>query len=144
MPHCRFLACVHLSGSTTRVGCSAAHLVYGQVVLLTVTCAVFLAAIVHTTVLMICTGWRYTLAWYDPLFPAGFSAVGICLLVVTIADAVLVQLRPHLDIDTPGYWVLIIFGLCMPLALAGPTVTLQMVLYKFSDAGAVNGEGGVL
>lgn len=116
----------------------------GQVVLQTVTCAVFLAAIVHTTVLMICTGWRYTLAWYDPLFPAGFSAVGICLLVVTIADAVLIQLRPREDLDSSGYWVLIIFGLCMPMALAGPTVTLQMVLHKFSDAGPGNGEGGVL
>lgn len=95
------------------------------------TASVFLAAIAHTVVLMVCTGWRYTLAWYDPLFPAGFSAVGMFLLYLTIADAILIQLRPDEDVDTVGYWMIILFGLMMPMGLAGPTATLQMVLYKF-------------
>lgn len=90
----------------------------------------FLAAIAHTVVLMVCTGWRYTLAWYDPLFPAAFSAFGMFLLYVTIADAVLIRLRPREDLDTVGYWMVVIFGLMMPMALAGPTATLQMVLHK--------------
>lgn len=79
---------------------------------------------------MVCTGWRYTLAWYDPLFPAGFSAVGMFLLYVTIADAIMIRLRPREDLDTVGYWVVIIFGLMLPMGLAGPTATLQMVLHK--------------
>lgn len=90
-----------------------------QVILQVLTCSVFLAAIAHTVVLMVCTGWRYTLAWYDPLFPAAFSALGMFLLYVTIADAVLIQLRPQEDLDTSGYWLIIIFGLMMPMAMAG-------------------------
>lgn len=101
-------------------------------ILQVVTCSVFLAAIAHTVVLMVCTGWRYTLAWYDPLFPAAFSAMGMFLLYVTIADAILIRLRPREDLDTVGYWMVVIFGLMMPMALAGPTATLQMVLHKFS------------
>lgn len=101
-----------------------------QVILQVVTCSVFLAAIAHTVVLMVCTGWRYTLAWYDPLFPAGFSAVGMFLLYVTIADALLIRLRPAEDLHTVGYWMVVLFGLMMPMALAGPTATLQMVLHK--------------
>eukprot|EP00903_Cladosiphon_okamuranus_P005911 g5844.t1 len=102
-----------------------------QVILQVVTCSVFLAAIAHTVVLMVCTGWRYTLAWYDPLFPAAFSALGMFLLYFTIADAILVRLRPREDLDTVGYWMVVIFGLMMPMALAGPTATLQMVLHRF-------------
>lgn len=111
-----------------------------------VTCSVFLAAIAHTIVLMVCTGWRYTLAWYDPLFPAVFSAVGFLLVYITIADAVLIQLRPKADVDTADYWCIVIFGLCLPMFLAGPTATLQMVLYKFSeprDDAVPNGLGRV-
>ncbi|CAM9817192.1 unnamed protein product [Ectocarpus sp. 6 AP-2014] len=102
-----------------------------QMVLQVVTASVFLAAIAHTVVLMVCTGWRYTLAWYDPLFPAGFSAVGMFLLYLTIADAILIRLRPQEDLHTVGYWMIIIFGLMCPMALAGPTATLQMILHKF-------------
>ncbi|CAM9386693.1 unnamed protein product [Hapterophycus canaliculatus] len=102
-----------------------------QVILQVVTASVFLAAIAHTVVLMVCTGWRYTLAWYDPLFPAGFSAIGMILLYFTIADAILLQLRPDEDVDTVGYWMIIIFGLMFPMGLAGPTAILQMVLHKF-------------
>ncbi|CAN0197809.1 unnamed protein product [Pylaiella littoralis] len=101
-----------------------------QVILQVATCSVFLAAIAHAVVLMVCTGWRYTLAWYDPLFPAGFSAVGMFLLYVTIADAIMIKLRPREDLDTVGYWVVIIFGLMLPMGLAGPTATLQMVLHQ--------------
>lgn len=79
---------------------------------------------------MVCTGWRYTLAWYDPLFPMGFSAFGMFLLYVTIADAIMIRMRPREDLDTVGYWVVIIFGLMLPMGLAGPTATLQMVLHK--------------
>lgn len=106
-----------------------------QVILQVVTASVFLAAIAHTVVLMVCTGWRYTLAWYDPLFPAGFSAIGMVLLYLTIADAILIQLRPDEDVDTVGYWMIVIFGLMFPMGLAGPTATLQMVLYKFERNG---------
>eukprot|EP00752_Nemacystus_decipiens_P007146 g6399.t1 len=101
-----------------------------QVILQVVTCSVFLASVAHTVVLMVCTGWRYTLAWYDPLFPAASSAFGFFLLYVTIADAVLIRLRPREDLDTVGYWMVVIFGLMMPMAFAGPTATLQMVLHK--------------
>eukprot|EP00904_Undaria_pinnatifida_P005839 jgi/Undpi1/2385/HiC_scaffold_13.g05766.m1 len=102
-----------------------------QVILQVVTCSVFLAATAHAVVLMVCTGWRYTLAWYDPLFPAGFSAVGMLLLYITIADAVLIQLRADEDLDTAGYWCVVIFGLMMPMFFAGPMAILQMVLHKF-------------
>lgn len=56
--------------------------------------------------------------------------MGMLLLYVTIADAVLIRLRPREDVDTVGYWMVVIFGLMMPMALAGPTATLQMVLHK--------------
>ena len=91
----------------------------------------FLAATAHAVVLMVCTGWRYTLAWYDPLFPAGFSAVGMLLLYITIADAVYIQLRTEEDLRSGGYWCVIVFGLMMPMFSAGPMVILQMVLHKF-------------
>ncbi len=96
-----------------------------QVILQVLTCSVFLAAIAHAVVLMVCTGWRYTLAWYDPLFPTMFSAVGTFLLYVTIADAVLIQLRPEEDLDSGGYWLIIIFGLMMPMAMAGALSTIR-------------------
>ena len=76
-------------------------------------------------------GWRYTLTWYDPLFAAGFSAVGMLLLYITIADAVFIQLRAEEDLESAGYWCVIIFGLMMPMFFAGPMATLQMVLYRF-------------
>ncbi|CAN0051790.1 unnamed protein product, partial [Laminaria digitata] len=102
-----------------------------QIILQVVTCSVFLAAIAHAVVLMVCTGWRYTLTWYDPLFAAGFSAAGMLLLYITIADAVLIQLRADMDLNSAGYWCIVIFGLMMPMFFAGPMVILQMVLHKF-------------
>lgn len=102
-----------------------------QIILQMVTCSVFLAATAHAVLLMVCTGWRYTLAWYDPLFPAGFSAAGMLLLYITIADAVLIQFRADEDLDSLGYWCVIIFGLMMPMFFAGPMAILQMVLHKF-------------
>lgn len=105
-----------------------------QVILQVVTCSVFLAAIAHTVVLLVCTGWRYTLTWYDPLFPTVFSALGTVLLYMTLADAILVRLRPTGEgLDTAGYWTTVLFALNLPLALAGPLVTVQMVLHKFSS-----------
>lgn len=105
-----------------------------QVILQVVTCSVFLAAIAHSLVLLVCTGWRYTLTWYDPLFPTVFSALGTVLLYMTLANAILVRLRPTgEDLDTAGYWTTVLFALNLPLALAGPLVTVQMVLHKFSS-----------
>eukprot|EP00903_Cladosiphon_okamuranus_P005909 g5843.t1 len=105
-----------------------------QVILQVVTCSVFLAAVAHSVVLMVCTGWRYTLTWYDPLFPTVFSAVGAVLLYMTLANAILVRLRPTgEDLDTAGYWSTVLFALNLPLALAGPLVTVQMVLHRFSS-----------
>lgn len=105
-----------------------------QVILQVVTCSVFLAAVAHSLVLLVCTGWRYTLTWYDPLFPTVFSAVGTVLLYMTLANTILVRLRPTgEDLDTAGYWSTVLFALNLPLALAGPLVTIQMVLHKFSS-----------
>ncbi|CAM9298576.1 unnamed protein product [Scytosiphon promiscuus] len=104
-----------------------------QIILQAVTFSVFLAAIAHTILLMVCTGWRYTLTWYDPLFPTAFSALGGVLLYITIADAILIRLPASEDVDTVGYWVIVVFGLYLPMALAGPMVTVQMVLHKFSS-----------
>lgn len=98
-----------------------------------VTCSVFLAAIAHTIVLMLCTGWRYTLTWYDPLFPTAFSALGGVLLYITLANAILIRLPASEDVDTVGYWMIVIFGLYLPMALAGPMATTQMVLHKFTS-----------
>lgn len=94
------------------------------------TCSTFLAAVAHTVVLMVCTGWRYTLTWYDPLFSTVFSALGAILLYITLADAILIRLRPGEDLDTVGYWMVILFALNLPMALAGPLATVQMVLHK--------------
>lgn len=105
-----------------------------QVILQVVTCSVFLAAIAHSLVLLVCTGWRYTLTWYDPLFPTVFSALGTVLLYMTLANAILVRLRPTgEDLDTAGYWSTVLFALNLPIALAGPLVTVQMVLHNFSS-----------
>lgn len=100
-------------------------------ILQVVTCSTFLAAIAHTVVLMVCTGWRYTLTWYDPLFSTVFSALGGILLYITLADAILIRLRPGEDLDTVGYWMVVLFALNLPMVLAGPLVTVQMVLHKF-------------
>lgn len=103
-----------------------------KVVLQAVTCSVFLSAVAHTALLMASTGRRYTLARYDPIFSLGFSAAGFLLLYVTIADAVLIAFRPVEDINTAGFWCFVIFGMCLPMFLAGPLVVLQMVLPTFT------------
>lgn len=92
------------------------------------TFGVFLSAIVHTAILMMSTGWRYTLNWYDPVFPGLTSAVGLCLLLVTVADAVLIELRPAVDINDSSYWYIIVCGLGLPMVIAAFVVTLQMTV----------------
>lgn len=112
---------------------------YLKVVLQAVTCSVFLSAVAHTSLLMASTGRRYILARYDPIFSLGFSAAGFLLLFVTIADAVLIAFRPVEDIDTAGFWCIVIFGMCLPMFLAGPLVVLQIVLPNLT-----RGDGSVV
>ncbi len=114
-----------------------------QVILQVITCSVFLAAIAHSVVLLVCTGWRYTLTWYDPLFPTVISAAGTVLLYITLAKAILLRLRPAgEDLDTAGFWSTRLFALNLPMALAGPLVTVQMVMHKFSSISVRSEMGG--
>ena len=103
-----------------------------QAILQAVTCCVFLSASAHTVLLMVCTGKKYTLAWYDPLFSVGFTVTGLVLLYVTIADAVLIALRLE-NVHKAGYWCFVIFGMLMPMFLAGPLTVLQMLLHTFAS-----------
>lgn len=85
-----------------------------------------MAAIAHIAVLMMSTGWFYTLNWYDPIAPGIASAVGLVLLLVTVADAVYLELRPDVVLTDGKYWYIVIFGLLVPLLVAGVVASVQM------------------
>lgn len=75
---------------------------------------------------MMSTGWKYTLNWYDPIWPGITSALGLGLLLVTVADAVLIEVRPDTDLDDPEYWYIVLLGLLLPILLSGLVVMVQM------------------
>lgn len=97
-------------------------------ILQTVTFGVFLSAIIHTAVLMMSTGWKYTLNWSDPIWPGLTSALGLGLLLITVADAVLIELRPGDDLDDPDYWYIVLLGLLLPVVFSALVVSFQMCL----------------
>lgn len=91
--------------------------------------AVFLAATISAGLFMVVTGGTYALTKKELILPTVLSTFGFCLLLVTVADAVYLELGEgiHHDDDlAPLFWTTVIFGFTIQVLTIGFGVFFAM------------------
>lgn len=80
--------------------------------------AVFLAATVSAGMFMVVTGGTYALTNNDLIVPTVLSTLGFGLLLVTVADAVYLELGEgvyHYDSQAPLFWTTVLLGFLLQM-----------------------------
>ncbi|CAB1099101.1 unnamed protein product [Ectocarpus sp. CCAP 1310/34] len=120
-----------------------------QIVFQTCAFGVFLAATILTGMCTLCTGCRYALTSKDLIVPFGLSVLGFVLLLISVAEAVHIELGDgfyHDDHDHDKYWVTVGLGLGSSVLAVFYAVFIYLYGHKFKWEffGKFCGDGWVL